>query len=255
VNSTLYFVIVACAAVVSCSSPSGGNDAADEAVEEVFADPLADDLRTDESPSDTDLREPEWTEPVEVVEEIRDTTVDEVPPPPLTAQEICDNANPDKIGGCRNGSETCDDFRFTVPEGPLVLACHASPVGYQGDGIGYIAFNSGPPCTQDQGCCPAEYGVDCDVTARLFSAGNQRCRGWEDCGCAGQICPCELPWDHLQYVSDGLGEIKVTCTREGVIRDIDLSAYVGDALYGGVHTQPDRTTGLMSTVCVARKTW
>jgi hypothetical protein len=246
--------VTALAALIvgACSCPCGGNGAADADAGDPVADPPAEDFRADESPSDPDLDLPESTDTVEGAEDVPDTEVDDSPPHPMTAREICDAANPGRIGGCRNGSETCDDFRFTVPEGPLVLACFA---GSQGDGIGYIALNSGPECTQDLGCCPAAAGPDCAVDVRLFSAGNMRCRGWENCGCAGEICPCELPWDHLECVSDGAGEIKVTCTEEGAVRDIDLSALVGDSLYGGVHTQPDRTTGSMSTVCVARKTW
>lgn len=176
-------------------------------------------------------------------------------PVPPTAIQVCADSNTDRLEACRNGLEICDDQGFIVPAGPLVIACHANTENYEGDGIGYLALNSGPTCTQADGCCPASAGANCDVSLRLYNDGAARCRGWEQCGCAGQVCPCQDAWDHLTYVSDGGGQIIVDCTAAGTVRDIDLSAQVGNTLYVGVYTQPDYTTGHMSTVCVARKTW
>lgn len=234
-------------AVILAACSSGLPSVADWTVEEVSGDPAV-----DESAPDPDLEGTDATEAPDPVEIIPEAT-DETGTP--TALQICDVGNPDRIAKCTNGSETCDDFMFTVPEGPIVLACHANPVVYLGDGIGYIAYNSGPSCPQEEGCCPPDAGVDCAVSDRLFSDGFTRCRGWEQCGCPGQICPCLDPWDYIQYASDGSGEIRIACTQEGTIRDIDLSAHVGESLFGGVHTHPDRTTGAMSTACVAHKTW
>jgi hypothetical protein len=111
------------------------------------------------------------------------------------------------------------------------------------------------------GCCPPDQGVDCPVEAREYNEGNiPRCRGWEQCGvagqfCAGQICPCENAWDHLEYASDGLGVIKILdCPPEGAIRDVDLSAYAWQNMWVGSHTQPDGT-GRMTEVCLSKKTW
>ena len=192
---------------------------------------------------------------VEIHEAI-DEAVEEEAPQFRTAIEICSEANPDRIRKCRNGNEICDDEGFRVPEGELVIACHANPDGDRGEGIGYIGVNSGPNCTQEQGCCPPGEGVDCAVDLREFNGGTiSRCRGWEQCGCAGQVCPCEMPWDHLEYASDAGGDIIIDCTREGTVREIDLSDYVGEHVWVGVYTQPDTTTGRMSTVCVSTKTW
>ena len=197
---------------------------------------------------------------VEIVEidEAVDEAVEEEPPRPPTALEICADDNPGRIKACRNGSEICDDEGFSVPGGELVIACHANPAGDRGDGIGYIGLNSGPNCTQEEGCCPPGEGADCAVDLREFNGGtSSRCRGWEQCGCAegGRVCPCEMPWDHLEYASDAGGDIIIDCTEEGTVREIDLSDHVGDGMYVGVYTQPDTTTGRMSTVCVAFKTW
>jgi hypothetical protein len=231
--------------LAGCSS---GMPSAADGTEEVPGDPAA-----DEAAQDPDMGEPDAAETPDPAEIIPEAGEEETGTP--SALEICDPDNPGRIASCRNGSETCDDFMFTVPEGPIVLACHANPVVYQGDGIGYIAFNSGPSCPQEEGCCPPAAGADCAVSDRLFSDGFTRCRGWEQCGCPGQVCPCLDPWDQIQYASDGSGEIRIACTEEGTVRDIDLADHVGENLFGGVHTQPDRTTGAMSTACVAHKTW
>jgi len=171
------------------------------------------------------------------------------PPVPLTAEEICDVANPNLLETVRNGSEICDDQAFSVPDPyvPMVIACFA---GGNGNGVGYIAGNTGPECTQDQGCCESQ--IDCPTQDRLANEGNTRCQGFEWCGCAGQICPCSDAWDHLQYVSDPAGEIRIDCPPGGIVRDIDLSAYAGQTLWVGSHTKPDYS-GRMTETCVALK--
>jgi hypothetical protein len=132
---------------------------------------------------------------------------------------------------------------------PLVLACFA---GDQGEGIAYVASNTGPECQQADGCCPTSAGVDCPVADREYNAGNTRCQGFERCGCAGKICPCAEAADKLQYVSDSGGVVKITCAKSGVVRDLDLSAYAGKHLWVGSHTKPDHT-GRMTESCVAKK--
>jgi len=120
------------------------------------------------------------------------------------------------IRGCRNGSEVCDDEGFRVPSPyvPMTLVC----VSGRGGTI-YVATNTGPPCLDD---------------------GVPRCRGWEERG--------ENAWDYLEYV------VQFDCTEDGRTWDIDLSAHAGEALYVGVHDDPDlgRST-MMTEVCVA--TW
>lgn len=240
-------------ALFSCSSSGCSEEQAYDASEETEQE-ASFDYSFEELAADPDFFQ---EDPIEVsdIEEISEAAEEEAVQF-RTPVEICLPENPDRIEKCTNGSEICDDQLFRVPEGQLILVCHASQTGDPGEGIGYIAFNSGPNCTQDQGCCPPDEGADCSVDVRQFNEGTTpRCRGWEQCGCAGEICPCEYAWDHLQYVSDGAGEIKVTCTREGVIRDVDLSEHIGEDLYVGVHTQPDGVTGRISTICVAFKTW
>jgi len=156
--------------------------------------------------------------------------------PVRTAQWICLGDNPDRIGGCRNGSEVCDDDAFRVTDdllGPLVLACFA---GDQGDGIAFVATNTGPQCE-----LPTCSGLVND---------RPRCQGWEK-------CECENAWDpgNTQYASDGGGPILILdCPPEGATRDVDLSAYVGQNMWVGVHTQQDGV-GRMTEVCVSKKTW
>jgi hypothetical protein len=156
--------------------------------------------------------------------------------PVRSAEWICLGDNPDRIGGCRNGSEVCDDDAFQVTEdllGPLVLACFA---GDQGNGIAFVATNTGPQCE-----LPTCSGLVND---------RPRCQGWEK-------CECENAWDagNTQYASDGLGPIMIlSCPPEGTTRDVDLSAYAGQNMWVGVHTQPDGV-GRMTEVCLSKKVW
>ena len=115
------------------------------------------------------------------------------------------------LKGCRNGSEICDDERFTVPS-PYVrmfLVCYND-----NGGVAYLAPNTGP---------------DCDD-------GVPRCRGWEENGMNA--------WDHLKYIT------QMDCTTAGEYREIDLSAHEGEGMYIGVHDQPEGG-GDMTAVCVA----
>ena len=165
--------------------------------------------------------------------EVADDTTDVASP---TARWICVGDNPGRIGGARNGSEACDDDAFRVTDdllGPLVVACFA---GDQGNGIAYVAVNTGPECE-----APTCSG---NVNDR------PRCQGWEK-------CECENAWDpdNLRYATDGLGVIQILdCPPEGAIREVDLSAYAGQSLWVGSHSQPDGT-GRMTEACLSRKTW
>jgi hypothetical protein len=152
------------------------------------------------------------------------------------AQWICLGDNPGRIGGCRNGSEACDDDAFTVTEdrlGPLVLACFA---GDQGNGIAFVATNTGPQCD-----LPSCSGLAND---------RPRCQGFEKCECEPAWAP-----GNLQYAADGRGTIRILdCPPEGAVREVDLSAYAGQSLWVGSLTQPDGV-GRMTEVCLSRKTW
>jgi len=105
------------------------------------------------------------------------------------------------IREARNGSERCDDARFTVPSPParVGLVC----IEGRG-GVMYVSTNTGP--TQSDGVA--------------------RCQGWEDMGVwAG---------DTLAYVTS------FPCGRMR-IEEIDLSSRAGARIWMGVHDQPDMT--------------
>jgi len=170
-------------------------------------------------------------------DEIVDLSQDEATIP--DARWLCSGENPDRIGGCCNGSEACDDDAFTVTDdrlGPLVLACYADDPSL-GHGIAYISLNTGPQC-------------DTLPTCSGLVNERPRCQGWEK-------CECENAWDagNIQYASDGQGVIKILeCMPEGTMRDVDLSAYAGQSLWVGSHTQPDGT-GRRAESCLVKKTW
>lgn len=127
------------------------------------------------------------------------------------------------ILGCRNGSEECDDERFTVTSPIMLLVC------VDGDnGIAYVATNSGPQCL-DADSCDGLHGNE----------GNDRCQGWER-------CECEHAWEpgNVNYVAN------MECTSPGLFLEVDLSAYVGQNLYVGVHDNPNGG-GHMNEVCIA----
>jgi hypothetical protein len=155
---------------------------------------------------------------------------------PPTARWICVGDNPGRIGGARNGSEACDDDAFRVTDdllGPLVVACFA---GDQGNGIAFVALNTGPECA-----APTCSGKVND---------RPRCQGWEK-------CECENAWDpgNLRYATDGSGVIQILdCPPEGAIREVDLSAFAGQSLWVGAHSQPDGT-GRMTEACLSLKSW
>ena len=238
---SIMMAIALAAAAVSCGSggsgPGGDADVIPEPTEEQAAETPA-----EEAPDvvrDPDAAEAAEEEALEIVdapdgEEIRDVIQEEEII--QTAQWICIGPNPDRIGGCRNGSEKCDDDAFNVTGdrlGPLVLACFA---GDQGPGIAYVATNTGPACTTES-CSGLENNIP-------------RCQGFEKCECEDAWAP-----GNLQYASDGLGVIKIlSCPVEGAIRDVDLSAYAGQNMWVGSHTQPDGT-GRMTESCLSKKTW
>lgn len=261
-RKVIIIIAVSCIAAVLFKGCNGGGpsktDAGDVA-QDGDADMIPPDPSDAPGDADADQAEPDGTETDQTEPDATDVPADtgEDLFVPVTAREFCDVDTYHYAGyitGCRNGSERCDDQMFTVPSDPyvpLVLGCYGST----GDGgIAYIGINSGPQCTQDEGCCPSAEGVDCPVEARDFNSGNFRCRGWEQCGCPGQLCPCADAWDFIEYATDPAGNpITITCTVDGVVQEIDLSAYAGQNIYVGVHTQPDGATGRGTESCIARK--
>jgi hypothetical protein len=247
-RSPLVLVLTVCIAMLACSGEeesSGASGAPGDAA------PDSVDASTDAS-LDTSWPEtgsPDGTAPADADADVPAQDVTPEASLPLTAQQVCDIANPNRLESVRNGSEICDDQAFAVPDPyvPLVIACFA---GSDGNGVAYVASNTGPECVQAEGCCESQ--VDCPAQDRLANEGNSRCQGFELCGCAGQLCPCANAWDSLQYVSDGAGEIRIDCPPEGVIRDLDLSGLAGQTLWVGSHTQPD-FSGRMTETCVAIK--
>lgn len=113
----------------------------------------------------------------------------------------------------RNGSEICDDAVFSVPsDGTPVALICVTDLG----GVGYLSTNTGP----------------------TMSDGMARCQGWEENG--------EQAWDHLEYIDS------LVCDAEGLVLEVDVSAWAGQKIWAGVHDHPDGS-GHFTEVCVA--TW
>jgi len=133
-----------------------------------------------------------------------------------TCDRECEFEDGCYVGACcvdnvRNGSEVCDDQRWTVssPYLPLYLVCRND-----NGGIAYVSSNTGPP----------------------MEDGISRCQGWEENG--------QDAWDHLNYI------YQMECTVAGTIMPIDLSAWEGSGLYMGAHDHPNGG-GDMTEICVA----
>jgi hypothetical protein len=127
------------------------------------------------------------------------------------------------FNSCRNGSEECDDQAFTVSSSPLILVCIDG-----NNGVAFIASNTGPQCTAAESC-DGVHGNE----------GNDRCQGWE-------FCECEHAWDpgNQEKVAS------LVCTEPGLTLEVDLSDYIGETLWVGVHDNPDGG-GHMNEVCIA----
>lgn len=111
-----------------------------------------------------------------------------------------------------NDEEVCDDAETPVQATGALVLVCLTANG----GKTYISTNTGPVMTD----------------------GIPRCQGWETNG--------QNPWDHLQYI------YTLDCTTAQATLDIDLSSYVGQTVWVGVHDQP--TGGGDDTpVCVALK--
>ena len=75
-----------------------------------------------------------------------------------------------------------------------------------------------------------------------------RRQGWEK-------CEGEDAWDpgSRRYASDGRGVIRILdCPPEGAIREVAPSAFAGQKLWVGAHSQPDGT-GRMTEACLSLK--
>jgi hypothetical protein len=111
-----------------------------------------------------------------------------------------------------NDEEVCDDAQAEVPVTGALVLVCLTANG----GKTYISKNTGP----------------------VMFDGISRCQGWEDNG--------QNAWDHLQYI------YTLDCTTAQATLDVDLSSYVGQTIWVGVHDQP--TGGGDNTpVCVAVK--
>jgi hypothetical protein len=121
--------------------------------------------------------------------------------------------------------EVCDDEAFTVTEPMMLLVCEDD-----NGGIGYISTTSGPTCLNENSC-DGIHGNE----------GNLRCRGWTR-------CECEDPWapGNIDYVAS------LECNQAGRFIEVDLSAYMNQRLWFGVHDHPNGG-GHMTYVCLT--TW
>jgi len=163
-----------------------------------------------------------------LAEDIRiDETGDDPPAednaPEDTAEEEESTTSYTCINGCRNGSEECDDQAFTVPSSPLILVCKDG-----NNGVAFLASNTGPQCTAAESCD----GVN-------GNEGNDRCQGWER-------CECEHAWDAGNQVKVA----SLVCTEPELTLEVDLSDYIGETLWVGVHDNPDGG-GHVNEVCIA----
>lgn len=121
-------------------------------------------------------------------------------------------ASTDCLVTANNDAELCDDAETAVTATGPLVLVCLTANG----GKTYISTNTGP----------------------VMSDGIPRCQGWETNG--------QNPWDHLQYV------YTLDCTTAQTTLDIDMSSYVGQTVWVGVHDQP--TGGGHDTpVCVALK--
>lgn len=117
------------------------------------------------------------------------------------------------IKSCNNGSETCDDESFIVPDetvdpdGIFYLVC-----AIDGGGIVFLSTVSGN--------CPNE-NID-------------RCRCYDD-----------PPNEAIANAFESF-----PCTTEGERFAVDLTSHRGDRLYVGSTTYPDGVTGLNTRVCI-----
>jgi hypothetical protein len=208
----LFLFLSALAAFQGCASDTGGT------VLDGDADVQAEELRQEEAldvPADEILAE--------------DIRIEDAAGDPLPEEPAVEDVPEEEIGpytcfnGCRNGSEECDDQAFTVPSSPLILVCIDG-----NDGVAFIASNTGPQCTPAESCD----GVN-------GNEGNDRCQGWER-------CECEHAWDPGNQVKVA----SLVCTEPGLTLEVDLSAYIGQVLWVGVHDNPDGG-GHVNEVCIA----
>jgi hypothetical protein len=109
-------------------------------------------------------------------------------------------------------SEVCDDAETQVQATGPLVLVCLTANG----GKTYVAKNTGP----------------------VMFDGIPRCQGWETNG--------QNPWDHLDYI------YTLDCTSAQATLDIDMSAYVGQTVWVGVHNQPTGG-GANTPVCVALK--
>ena len=112
--------------------------------------------------------------------------------------DCCGDADTCLMVGLRNGSELCDDGGVYVD--PSANRYFLQCLNARG-GIGYVAFNSGPPCGDP-------------ILAR--------CQCWEEQGTA--------PWDELQYIA------QMVCDQEGSRLEVSFASAGG--AYVGVHPPP-----------------
>jgi hypothetical protein len=111
----------------------------------------------------------------------------------------------------RNGCEICDDAAFTVPsDGSPTALMCVTDLG----GVGYVSTNTGP----------------------AMDDGVARCQGWEVSG--------QSAWDHLDYVA------QLVCDTEGLVHEVDLTAWAGQRIWAGVHDLPEGG-GHFTEVCIA----